>query len=76
MLSDDAPKATAHLKAMTNKMAESKRLIKEFEKAAAVDESMDPSAAAARKKDMVVQLNRHGALLALVHFSVVLEFFH
>eukprot|EP00227_Mantoniella_beaufortii_P004724 CAMPEP_0197609206 /NCGR_PEP_ID=MMETSP1326-20131121/50701_1 /TAXON_ID=1155430 /ORGANISM="Genus nov. species nov., Strain RCC2288" /LENGTH=154 /DNA_ID=CAMNT_0043177545 /DNA_START=65 /DNA_END=526 /DNA_ORIENTATION=+ len=57
-MSGDAPKATAHLKAMTNKMAESKRLIKEFEKAALEDASMDPSATAARKKDMVVQLNR------------------
>jgi|AntAceMinimDraft_11_1070367.scaffolds.fasta_scaffold41646_1 SNARE protein len=42
---------------MTNKMAESKRLIKEFEKAAAADAAADPAATVARKKEMVSQLN-------------------
>jgi hypothetical protein len=38
--------ATAHLKQMTNKMAESKRLIKEYEKAAQGDPAADPAATA------------------------------
>lgn len=42
---------------MTNKMAESKRLIKEYEKAAQGDSAADPAATTARKKEMVSQLN-------------------
>lgn len=42
---------------MTNKMAESKRLIKEYEKAAQGDAAADQVATTARKKEMVSQLN-------------------
>ena len=53
----DPATATAHLKGMTSKMAESKRLIKEFERVSLEDPAADPAAVAARKKAMVQALN-------------------
>ena len=45
-LEGDPAAATAHLKAMTSKMAESKRLIKEYERVAVETEGADPDALA------------------------------
>lgn len=56
-LNGDPTVATTHLKQLTNKMAESKRLIKEYEKAAQADPAVDPAATTARKREMVSQLN-------------------
>lgn len=53
----DPATATAHLKGMTSKMAESKRLIKEFERVSLEDPAADPAAVAARKKARVQALN-------------------
>ena len=58
-LEGDPAAATAHLKAMTSKMAESKRLIKEYERVAVETEGADPDAVAARKKEMVQKLNAY-----------------
>jgi len=44
---------------MTSKMAESKRLIKEYERVAVETEGADPDAVAARKKEMVQKLNAY-----------------
>ena len=57
-LEGDPAAASAHLKAMTSKMAESKRLIKEYERVS-VAEGADPDAVAGRKREMVQKLNTY-----------------
>ena len=54
----DATAASALLKRLTNKMAESKRLIKEFEKVALKEGKLDAEALAKEKKDLVSSLNK------------------
>ena len=49
--------ATAFVKTLTKKMAESKGLIKEFERVSQEDPSVDPEQTAQRKREMVKQLN-------------------
>ena len=44
---------------MTSKMAESKRLIKEYERVASAAEGADLDAVAGRKKEMVQKLNTY-----------------
>jgi len=56
-LEADQASATAHVKALTGKMAESKRLIKEYERVSKEDPACDLDALAARKKEMVQGLN-------------------
>ena len=56
-LEADQATATAHVKALTGKMAESKRLIKEYERVSKEDSACDLDALAARKKEMVQGLN-------------------
>ena len=56
-LEADQATATAHVKALTGKMAESKRLIKEYERVSKEDPACDLDALAARKKEMVQGLN-------------------
>ena len=58
-LEGDPAAASAHLKAMTSKMAESKRLIKEYERVSKETEGADLDAVAARKKEMVQKLNTY-----------------
>ena len=54
----DASLTSQQLKRLTNKMAETKRLIKEFEKTALREGAMDVNALAAAKKEYVSKLNR------------------
>ena len=54
----DASLTSQQLKRLTNKMAETKRLIKEFEKTALREGAMDANALAAAKKEYVSKLNR------------------
>lgn len=54
----DASKATASLKQLTNKMAECKRLIKEFERSAKADGSLEASVISSRKREYVNELNK------------------
>lgn len=56
--SADTSLASQQLKRLTNKMAETKRLIKEFEKTALNEGAMDANALAAAKKDYVSKLNK------------------
>jgi SNARE protein len=58
-LEGDPAAASAHLKAMTSKMAESKRLIKEYERVSKETEGADLDAVAVRKKEMVQKLNTY-----------------
>ena len=57
-LEGDPTKATAHLKTMTSKMAESKRLIKEYERVCKESIDCDETKVAASKKEMVQKLNQ------------------
>ena len=50
--------SSGHLKKLTNKMAESKKLIKEFERRALSEGAMDANALAAAKKEYVSRLNK------------------
>ena len=45
--------SSGHLKKLTNKMAESKKLIKEFERRALSEGAMDANALAAAKKEYI-----------------------
>lgn len=56
--SADTSLASQQLKRLTNKMAETKRLIKEFEKTALNEGAMDANALAAAKKEYVSKLNK------------------
>ena len=56
-LEGDPAEATAFVKTLTKKMAESKGLIKEFERVSQEDPSVDPEQTAQRKREMVKQLN-------------------
>ena len=56
-LEGDPAEATAFVKTLTKKMAESKGLVKEFERVSQEDPSVDPEQTAQRKREMVKQLN-------------------
>ena len=55
--STDTAASTAHLKKLTNKMAEGKKMIKEFERLALSEGATTPEALAKKKKEYVTALN-------------------
>jgi len=57
--STDTAASTAHLKKLTNKMAEGKKMIKEFERLALSEGATTPEALAKKKKEYVTALNEY-----------------